>query len=250
MNTEKVLRRLLRKLSPFMRRFARVDVISLALRGRSVATYVGLREQWLQRHSFKTIVDIGANEGQFAQVARMAFPEAALHCFEPLPDCFAKLQRLFRDADRVTLHNLALADQGGTGSINRNPYSPSSSLLEMAPSHVEAFPFTRGGDALPVPVSTLDAALNGAGIEEPVLLKIDVQGGEDRVIAGGRSILGRTRVAIVETSFEPLYRGQALFDDIHDTMRVLGFVYHGNLQQLTSPDDGRILQGDSIFVRT
>jgi len=250
MNTEKLLPRLLSKLTPLMRRLARPEVLGLALRGQSVSTYMGLRQPWLQRQGFRTIVDIGANEGQFAHLARMAFPRAALHCFEPLPESFARLQGRLGNAERVTLHNLALADRSGTSSIIRNPYSPSSSLLEMAPSHVEAFPFTGGGEALPVSVSTLDTALAGERIEEPFLVKIDVQGAEDRVIAGGRSILGRARVVIVETSFEHLYKGQALFGDIHDTMRGLGFAYHGNLDQLSSPEDGRILQGDAIFVRS
>jgi FkbM family methyltransferase len=250
MNTEKLLPRLLSKLSPLLRRFARPEVLSLALRGQSVAMYVGLRQPWLQRLGFQTIVDIGANEGQFARVARMAFPHAALHCFEPLPDCFAKLQGRFGRARRVTIHNVALADRNGTSSIIRSPYSPSSSLLEMAPGHIEAFPFTEGGDPMPVAVLTLDAALAGERIEEPLLVKVDVQGAEDRVIAGGRSVLARARVVIIETSFEPLYKGQALFHDIHEMMRGLQFSYHGNLDQLSSPEDGRVLQGDAIFVRS
>src|SRR5258706_14772622 len=102
MNTEKLLPRLLSKLRPLMRGLARPEVFGLALRGQSVATYLGLREPWLQRQGFRTIVDVGANEGQFAHLARMAFPQAALHCFEPLPDCFAKLQNQFRNAKGVT----------------------------------------------------------------------------------------------------------------------------------------------------
>jgi FkbM family methyltransferase len=250
MNIEKLVPRLLSKLTPFGRIIMRPEVLRVALRGQSVPMYLGLRQPWIQRLGVRTVVDVGANLGQFAQLARMAFPRAALHCFEPLPDCFSQLRKRFRNAKGVNLYKMALAEQVGTKTIIRNPYSPSSSLLEMAPSHVRAFPFTAGGDRLPVPVSTLDDEFASQQLDEPLLLKIDVQGAEDRVIAGGRSILGRAIVAIVETSFEPLYEGQVLFDDIHSMMHELGFSYHGNLGQLASPEDGRVLQCDAMFVRT
>jgi len=47
------------------------------------------------------------------------------------------------------------------------------------------FRSTAGGEQLPVAVSTLDEELAGQAVDEPVLVKIDVQGTEDRVIAGG-----------------------------------------------------------------
>jgi hypothetical protein len=47
-----------------------------------------------------------------------------------------------------------------------------------------------------------------------------------------------------------LYEGQVLFDGIDELMRGLGFLYHGSLAQLSSPEDGRVLQCDAIFVRS
>jgi FkbM family methyltransferase len=247
-NTEKVVARVLSRLAPLKRAVLEPTVWKLALGGHNVSLYLGLRQPWLQRLGVRTVVDIGANIGQFALVARAAFPHATLHCFEPLPDCFQQLQKHLGKRPGVILHNVALGARAETRAMIRNPYSPSSSLLEMAPSHVRAFPFTAGGERVPVSVSTLDAELAGQGIEEPVLLKIDVQGTEDRVIAGGRSILTRTAVAIIETSFEPLYAGQLLFDEIQEVMRGLRFSYRGNLGQLNSPEDGRVLQCDAVFV--
>lgn len=49
--------------------------------------------------------------------------------------------------------------------------------------------------------------------------------------------------------FETLYQGQPLFDDIYRKLVSWGFVYSGALDQLCSPQDGRPLQEDSIFVR-
>ena len=38
----------------------------------------------LSRFSFQTVVDVGANRGQFAAVARRLFPAAKIYSFEPL----------------------------------------------------------------------------------------------------------------------------------------------------------------------
>ena len=38
----------------------------------------------LSRFSFRTVVDVGANRGQFAAVARRLFPAARIYSFEPL----------------------------------------------------------------------------------------------------------------------------------------------------------------------
>lgn len=83
-----------------------------------------------------------------------------------------------------------------------------------------------------------------------MLVKIDVQGYEDRVIRGGQRVISRAKVLIVETSFQTLYDGQPLFEDIYDTLLKMGFRYIGALWQLRSPLNGSILQADSIFVKT
>lgn len=38
-----------------------------------------------------TIIDIGANTGQFAKEISKIFPKAKIFCFEPLPDAFKEL---------------------------------------------------------------------------------------------------------------------------------------------------------------
>ena len=194
-------------------------------------------------------MDIGANLGQFALAARRAFPEATVHCFEPIPDCFATLSRRLGKVPQVALYNMALGDTSGPLSMTRNEFLPSSSVLEMETTHVREFPWTARGSSVVVSVSTLDLALAHVQVPEPVLVKIDVQGAEDRVILGGRATLARAAVVIVEASFEPLYRGQPLFHDIYRLLRAEGFVFQGSLGQLMSPLDGRVLQNDSIFVR-
>jgi hypothetical protein len=81
-------------------------------------------------------------------------------------------------------------------------------------------------------------------------VKIDVQGYEDRVIAGGDAVISRSKAMIVEVSFQELYEGQPLFDDIYQRLKQKGFAYMGNLYQLLNPADAAVLQADALFVRT
>ena len=95
----------------------------------------------------------------------------------------------------------------------------------------------------------LDDCARELAIEDAILLKLDVQGAEDKVIGGGKELIRRAKVLIIETSMESLYEGQALFGDIFEAAPGLGFRYKGALSQAFSPLDGSVLYADSIFIR-
>jgi hypothetical protein len=84
---------------------------------------------------------------------------------------------------------------------------------------------------------------------DPILIKIDVQGFEDKVIAGGADTIKKAKVIIIEVTFKELYTDQPLFHDIYEMLSKLGFTYHGNFDQLPSPVTGEILQADAIFIK-
>ena len=65
----------------------------------------------------------------------------------------------------------------------------------------------------------------------------------------GRKLISRASVLILETSFQPLYQGQLLFDGIYELVREMGFVYMGGEDPIRNPSDGSILQCDSVFCR-
>ena len=132
--------------------------------------------------------------------------------------------------------------------MHRNDYSQSSSLLPMAELHKTAFPETRHSSPETVQVKRLDDLADELRIERPMLLKIDVQGFEAKVIAGATEVLRAADVIIVETGVEALYEGQALFDDVYRMLYERGFPYRGNHNQLLSSHDGRVLQADAFFT--
>ncbi len=96
---------------------------------------------------------------------------------------------------------------------------------------------------------TLDSLAADLELEDRLYVKLDVQGFENEVIAGGRATLERAYMVAMEVSFAPLYEGVPVFHELYETMRGLGFEFRGMLGQLIGPLDGAILQGDALFVR-
>ncbi|HEX9950162.1 MAG TPA: FkbM family methyltransferase [Rubricoccaceae bacterium] len=218
--------------------------------GLSVDQFVTLDRPWFRNLGIGCVVDIGANVGYFAKTMRAVLPEARIVAFEPIPSAFAALRAAFADDARVTVHNVALGRESGTSTFHVNRYSDSSSIRPMTDVHRAHFPFTDGvQQQIEVRVEPLDHYADAIGTDVPTLVKVDVQGFEDEVLAGGHGVLARAALAIVEVSFAPLYDGAPAFEDILATMSGLGLRYGGNLDQLRGPADGAILQCDALFFQ-
>ncbi len=218
-------------------------------RGVILGLYQDLNKPWLVGMGIKTVLDIGSNVGRFAITARKLFPDAHIYAFEPLADCLAKARALMHGDPKFTPICLALGLEPGEATFHRNAASPSSSLLKVTQAHTAAFPGTDQTRELRVTVDTLDRIARTLTLDEPMIVKIDVQGFESQVLKGGEATIRRASVLLVETSFEVLYDGQTLFDGIHGLLEGWGFEFKGNLDQAYSPEDGRLLQADSLFVK-
>jgi FkbM family methyltransferase len=205
--------------------------------------------KWLQAANIGTVVDVGANAGQFSSAIRCFVPEAQIYAFEPLPDCYEALCRRLAKRGRFQGFCTAVGAENGDVTFWQSDFAKSSSVLPMAELHKEAFPWSKGAKQLKVPQCRLDDCLDKMRLAENVLLKIDVQGYELQVLLGAQRLLQQVKYVLVETSFQTLYQGQAAFHQVYELMLGHGFVYAGNFDQLLSPLDGTILQADGLFVR-
>jgi len=197
----------------------------------------------------RTVIDVGAHTGEFARMIKQVLPNAAIISFEPLRDEFQRLQQQMQNGPGFVAFNFAVGDSNETVEIHRSSYAQSSSLLPMAELHKQAFPTSAGQTTETVEVKRLDDVLNAFDLKREVLMKIDVQGYEDKVIAGAPETVEKTKAIIIEVSFRELYEGQPLFERVFELLNAKGFRYMGNLYQLLNPVDGAPLQADALFVR-
>jgi FkbM family methyltransferase len=208
------------------------------------------RFKWIRNLDIKTVIDVGANTGQFAAEIHGILPEAAIYSFEPLRECYDFLVDNMSHVSKFRAFNIALGSEQSEIEMHRSDFTPSSSIRRMSELHRQAFPFTSKDVIEKIAIRQLDDVTRGLDLAENILIKIDVQGFEDKVIAGGLRTIQIAKLLIVEMSFEILYDGQPLFDTIYETVIRMGFAYHGNFNQLLNPIDGNILQADAIFMKS
>lgn len=205
--------------------------------------------KWLSKYEIKTVLDIGANTGQFAKEIRMKLPQVKIYSFEPLKDCYEQLVQNMKADGNFKAYDFAVGETNSRQEINRSVYSPSSSLLLMENLHEEMYPHTKGGTKEEIEVKRLDDVFQNFDLEKEILVKIDVQGYEEKVLKGGKNLISKAKIVILENSFAELYKGQALFEQIYDIMKNLGLRYRGRIHQKINPATGEILYEDSIFIK-
>lgn len=205
---------------------------------------------WIQTTvDVRTIIDIGANDGAFATYLAEYFCPDAVHVFEPLAECVQVLETLRERIPNLTIHPMALDEYAGTGSFFRNAYSPASSLLPVGPASQRAFPDAETVAMDTVPLARLDDILPPESLERDILIKIDVQGAEDRVIRGGRAVFSAARYVLVEMSFVPMYEGQPLFEEVHRLLEGCGLRLAGFKNQIDEPRTGQPLFAHCLYHR-
>src|SRR5581483_3217110 len=97
----------------------------------SITSYSMLSKLLRQGIAPSSVIDVGANEGQFAVAALHLLPVRVMHCFEPLPDCAKLLLRNLRNSPGVTVHQMGLADVSGSMQLHVNSHRHSSSFLPL-----------------------------------------------------------------------------------------------------------------------
>jgi FkbM family methyltransferase len=196
-----------------------------------------------------TVIDIGGNAGQFAEEIFRVFPGATVYSFEPLPDCYERLVALSAREPSLHTFQLALSDRAGEAEFFVSRFRDSSSIQEMLPSHLDAWPHTDIETRITVPVEPLDVVAQRLELVPPVFTKLDVQGHEMSVIAGGRETLARCQRVMLECNFAPLYRGQPSFVELYDALRSLGFLFDGFISPLRHPRTRELLSADAVFFK-
>ncbi len=202
---------------------------------------------YLRSLDLGTVLDIGANTGQFAREIRQRLPEAQIYSFEPLKGPFQTLETSFRKDPKFKAFNYALGDMEGEVEMHKSVYSPSSSLLPMSDTHKELFPHTKENTQEKIIIKRLDDVAKNLELEKEVLIKVDVQGFEQKVLDGGIQAFGQAKALIIEVSFLELYKDQPSFDTLYQKLKSLGFEYKGSLEQKIGKS-GQIISEDSLFI--
>ena len=140
----------------------------------------------------RVVLDVGAAKGYWSRQAARIFPDAAFFLFDPLKESEPSLKALCAGNARFHYFVMALGREPGTRRLNVARDPEASSLLE--------FPGQDQSAQREVPVETVDHLLSAGRIPKPDLVKLDVQGFELEVLAGGTALFGGGCVFVVEVN--------------------------------------------------
>ena len=205
----------------------------------------------LRTFDIDMVIDIGANEGQFAREIRSGGYSGAIVSIEPMAIAYERLTQNSRGDPAWQVHpRCAVGAETGEIELNIAGNSVSSSVLPMLVSHSDAAPESVYQGKEKVPLSTLDLIVPKY-IEQTnaLFLKIDTQGYEWEVLNGAKSILPRVRSILMEVSLVSLYQGQRLWRESIDRLEAEGFVLWALEPVFVDATNGRTLQMDALFLR-
>jgi FkbM family methyltransferase len=223
-------------------RFARLRNALLAHR-----VLAGVEHRRILGMDFRTVVDLGANQGQFALAVRTWAPAARLISFEPVNGPATVFNKIFRGDSMVTLHPVAVGPDAGSVPIHVSAANDSSSILPISALQERLFPGTSEVRMETVRIGRLIEFVSPGEIVCPALLKLDVQGYELKALLGCQELLERFSHVYAECSFLELYTGQALADEVVAWLAKKNFRLRG-IYNACYDKNGNAVQGDFLFI--
>jgi FkbM family methyltransferase len=176
----------------------------------------------LRKLDINCVVDVGANDGQFARNIRAIGYQGRIISFEPVTEPFARLCRNFRSDRAWSGFQIALGSADTILHINVFPMTTLSSFLDP----IAKYPGLTQED---VRVRRLDSLIREltAGVSPlRIFLKMDTQGYDLEVFRGAEGCLADVRGLVSEVSVKPIYENQPHFLDSVATYERAGFAVH------------------------
>ena len=203
------------------------------------------------KEGINCVLDVGAHHGEYAKYLRTIGYTGRIVSFEPLPENVEILRALAKEDRDWQVIGCALGEREDRLQIHRTRHDVYSSFLTP---NEESLAFSERGseviETLEVPVKTLADCFEEciAGLSNPrVYLKMDTQGFDGAVLAGGVSVLPQIRAMQSELSVKQLYHGMPDFTESLNRYRELGFAPTGFFPN-SQNRDLTIVEMDCVFL--
>ena len=175
--------------------------------------------------NFRTVVDVGANVGEWAEAALGVWPTCFVQAFEIAPPTAAQFRKNFSgspELHRLSLHEMGLSDAEGTLAMYF--YPENAKLTSDVRRHTDLL-----AEQFEARTVTLDAFCQRSGLERIDYLKIDVEGAELKVLRGAAQLLRDGRLDCIQFEYGPFgIDSRTLLRDFYDLLgdtHVIGKIF-------------------------
>lgn len=183
------------------------------------------------------IIDVGAYRGDWTRMVRGVLPNVPIMMVEAQKGKAAGLEGLCSELGQVSLASAVLGAEAGKKVTFYEMETGSSCFPERSNAPRAAVAYE---------TRTLDDV--AAPLKGPLFLKIDVQGAELEVLAGGSKTLERSEVVQLEVPFVSYNEGAPTLLDVMAYMSEREFVPI-DVSGFSRPNGVDLVQADFLFVR-
>ena len=187
----------------------------------------------------KSILDIGANVGQFYNESKQIFPDAYYYLIEGNDKCEIPLKNLNVDysisllsdeVKEVNFYTRTYEERCTGNSI----YREKTSFYDDNQITIE-----------PKQTTTLELLLTDKEFD---LIKIDVQGSELDIIKGGIDIIKNSKGIIMEVSLVEYNENSPTKKFVYDFMEKINFYPAEHIGDINHPITHQLIQQDILFI--
>ncbi len=214
-------------------------------------TSTGLMLNLLEFSQADLVLDVGANEGQFATELLSYRPNQPILSFEPGSEAHRKLNQFARRFPNwVVADRVALGAERGRSTLNLTQNSQCASLRKVAEAGPKLGTLFDAAGCEDVNVERLDC-FSSPRIERAkrMYLKMDVQGFENEVFTGARNLLDRIEAIQVELSMKEVYEGQHVGLASLQQFIDGGYALYGISNGWRDRDTQHLIQFDAFLIK-
>ena len=186
-----------------------------------------------------SIIDIGSNKGQFILLSKGLFQNLIFYSFEPQRNEIKIQKKIFKNFKNIRYFNFALGEKEMTKSFFITRRKDSSSFLKISSDLEGNFNYQVKKEKK-VFIKQINKVLNFKKIKKPILVKIDVQGYERKVLDGFGNSIKYVDYFIIEVSNLEMYKKQP------QSKEIINFLINQNFKIIKKNKWNKIQQNKNI----